>query len=198
MDYIIEDDFDFYASLKQNNNEVIAIPDKQCLISHEALTYNAITLPCNHSFNYIPLYTELCLHKKTKLTCPYCRTMHDKLLPFIPLPNVLKISGINYPTKMCLAGNPCQWKMTTGVNKGKSCGKNGIEDATGTYCEKHKEKMNIANAPPVAAPVIIWTSAMDKLYKSKTIIQLKEMLSEKKLKTTGTKKILVERLFNKI
>ena len=64
MNYIIEDNFDFYNALKaEEPAESVAV----CMISHEPLTYNAITLSCKHSFNYIPLYNELCLYNNKSL-----------------------------------------------------------------------------------------------------------------------------------
>ena len=58
MNYIVEDDFDFYSALKAETTVTEAV----CMISHEPLTYNSITLSCKHSFNYLPLYNELCLY----------------------------------------------------------------------------------------------------------------------------------------
>lgn len=60
------------------------------------LTYNFIKLPCNHSFNYLPLYNELTLTNtyKRSIKCPYCRTLSSKLIPYIPLPGVEKNMGL--------------------------------------------------------------------------------------------------------
>ena len=72
MNYIVEDDFDFYGELQEKTCEDTDLA--VCMISHEPLTYNSVTLSCKHSFNYLPLYNELCLHNnKIFLLCPYCR-----------------------------------------------------------------------------------------------------------------------------
>ena len=70
MNYVLEDNFNFFEELKSNsdindeynntndNNTTDNTIDK-CMISHMPLTYNYITLPCKHKFNYISLYNEL-------------------------------------------------------------------------------------------------------------------------------------------
>lgn len=72
-----------------------------CLISKEKLHPNHITLSCNHKFNYLPIYKEV-LYQKNKLNpqyevtklhhnqvkCPYCRTITNKLLPYIQYPSI--------------------------------------------------------------------------------------------------------------
>jgi len=79
-----------------------------CLISKEKLHPNHITLKCNHKFNYMPIYKEV-LYQKTKsntmyevtklqpyqIKCPYCRTITNKLLPFIPYPSVKLAKNIH-------------------------------------------------------------------------------------------------------
>ena len=54
INYITDNDcnFDFYSELNNvNDNEKSLI----CLISHQPLTYNSVTLPCKHSFNYLSI-----------------------------------------------------------------------------------------------------------------------------------------------
>ena len=59
--YIIEDDIDFYKELNMSSDNNL---NNTCLITNEPLGKNKITLPCNHSFNYLPLYKEVCKQKK--------------------------------------------------------------------------------------------------------------------------------------
>jgi hypothetical protein len=68
--------------------------EKSCLISGEQLEDNHIILPCNHKFNYEPLYFEFKNQKeknnineivvlyKNELKCPYCRCIHKYALPY--------------------------------------------------------------------------------------------------------------------
>ena len=62
MNYIVEDNFDFYSELNDPVEKINQADSSMCMISHELLTYNSITLACSHSFNYVPLYNELCLY----------------------------------------------------------------------------------------------------------------------------------------
>jgi hypothetical protein len=193
MTYIIEDDFDFYGSLKNAISEEanLSNDDKQCMISHEPLTYNSITLSCCHSFNYMPLYNELCMNKKSEVICPYCRTVQKKLIPFVPLPGVSKVHFVNHPAKLCMKSQNCSWLMKVGANKGKHCGKNGVEDVQGVHCAFHKQKLKT-----LKTKVVVWTDEMEKINKTKTVVQLKALLRAAGLTITGVKKTLIERLVN--
>jgi hypothetical protein len=184
MNYIVEDNFDFYNELKEiTNNETEQIEKKICMISHEPLTYNSVTLSCNHSFNYMSLYNELCLHNiKQFIYCPYCRIKSDKLIPFIPLPGVTKISGVNYPTKLCMPANKCSFANKNGLK----CEHSGIEYEYGVYCNKHNNPKNLEND---------WTPEKEKFSKTKSVIELKAMLRGRGLKVGGTKKELINRWF---
>ena len=51
--YKIESGFDFYAALNTNIECNAATTGKLCLLSSLPLDYTAVTLPCNHSFNYL-------------------------------------------------------------------------------------------------------------------------------------------------
>ena len=94
--------------------------DNICLISKEILHPNHITLVCNHKFNYIPIYKEV-LYQKTKfntlyevtklnynqIKCPYCRTITNKLLPFIPYPCVKLAKNIHSSDNNCIPVAKC-------------------------------------------------------------------------------------------
>ena len=182
MNYIVEDDFDFYSALKADS----VTPEAVCMISHEPLTYNAVTLSCKHSFNYIPLYNELCLYNnKNFINCPYCRSKADKLIPYIPLPNVKKIYGVNSPSKICMPTPKCSFVLKTGLYKGLACEHPGMEYEHGIFCEKHL-KHNINSA---------WTPEKEQIFNTKSVIELKQMLRGKGLKVGGVKKELINRLF---
>jgi hypothetical protein len=136
---MIEDNINFYEELKkqlnESTNEVVTIlsettkeidcVDKneilesvqednflgRCLITNEKLKEGYVTLLCNHSFNYIPLYNDLLHHKKTlyletqflktnEIRCPYCRNKQSILLPYYECMGVPKIIGVNYIKKV--------------------------------------------------------------------------------------------------
>ena len=193
INYITDNDcnFDFYSELNNvNDNEKSLI----CLISHQPLTYNSVTLPCKHSFNYLSIYNELCLninnlnkgsYNKKHIICPYCRNKSEKLLPYIPLPSIKKINGINSPEILCLPSPKCSYLVKTGKKKGMPCNKLCIESEYGNVCIKHnKDNLNIG-----------WSPEKEKLLKTKSVAELKVMLKERGLKITGVKKELVNRLF---
>ena len=107
--------------------------DNICLITKEPLLNDKVTLPCNHSFNYEPLYNEIIQQKKVKNTyeivilnksqikCPYCRAIHNCLLPynrkFQTFKNIMekKLRIIKKKDNNCLA------LIKTGPNKGTQC-----------------------------------------------------------------------------
>ena len=95
MNYIIENNIDFYKELNTNNS--IDDLSNICLLTHQPLEQNYIKLECNHTFNYIPIYKEICRQKYSKnnyletcylsineIKCPYCRNINSKLLPLAP------------------------------------------------------------------------------------------------------------------
>ena len=96
MNYKIEGDVDFYKELKKSIQNDTSTDENICKITYEPLSDNFITLTCKHKFNYIPLYNEVVSQKvktsylethrlRTKqIKCPYCRTITNALLPFIP------------------------------------------------------------------------------------------------------------------
>ena len=131
----VEGNINFYEELKKqlntSKNEVISTPNDtnnnitisdeitvintlqdddyigRCLITNEKLKEGYVTMLCNHSFNYIPLFNDLLHHKKTlyletqmlksnEIRCPYCRNKQSVLLPYYECMGVPKISGINY------------------------------------------------------------------------------------------------------
>jgi hypothetical protein len=207
MKYIIEGDIDFYSELNNSGdiNSIISLnsPNElNCLISKEKLNDNFITLPCNHSFNYIPLYNEVILQKTMpnsletsrlsphQIRCPYCRTIVNKLLPYIPLNNVEKIINVNYPLNKCMKHLDCGKKL----KNGNLCSKNAYKKNGQIYCDQHWKIINEKNEKNEKNKVIEWTNEMEKYSKTKSVIELKKILREKGLKVGGTKKELVNRI----
>ena len=112
--YIIEGNLLFSEEL---NNELSLkeenIESNVCLISNLPLDDTNVKLECGHFFNYIPLYKDIKNHKQKfnimesgiailkneQIRCPYCRHIQNSLLPYIELPGVEKIHGINWIDK---------------------------------------------------------------------------------------------------
>ena len=153
MNYIIEGDIDFWNELNDDSEDVNKI--EKCLLTNSPLSRNYIKLPCGHKFNYKPLYNEI-IHSKQyqkynkfplknyEIRCPYCRTRHRKLLPWIP------IEGVEYnklacsKTKgSCISHKQCEYCYKTGKNKGKKCGDSrAYEGEDGlVLCLKHRKQL---------------------------------------------------------
>jgi hypothetical protein len=211
MKYIIEGGIDFYNELNNsgNINNIISLnsPDENiCLISKEGLNDNFITLPCKHTFNYIPLYKEVILQKilpnsletsrlsPHQIRCPYCRLIVNNLLPYIPLNNVEKITNVNYPSNKCMKHLDCEQKL----KNGNFCSKSAYKINGKIYCEQHWKIINEKkeNKQKNETKDIEWSEEMEKYSKDKTVIDLKQILRGKGLKVGGTKKELVSRIIN--
>ena len=108
MSYIIEGGINFYDELYKSLDEPITSNTDLCLITGLPLTENFVTMECKHTFNYIPLFNDICNHKKkynsmerkmlksTEIRCPYCRHVQTTLLPYYENMNVKQIHGVNY------------------------------------------------------------------------------------------------------
>jgi hypothetical protein len=101
-----------------------------CLISKEPIEHN-ITLPCNHSYEYIYLYEEIKVQKqrhKTYFKCPYCRHIYNGTIPYYDIDGVEKITNVNHNHRSLLNIHKCSHtNCIKGANKYK----------TGFYCNKH-------------------------------------------------------------
>lgn len=106
--YLIEGNVDFYKELSKLMNEETDEQQNSCLITNEPLTENSVTLECNHSFNYLPLFHDIQNQKKKynhmerqslkikQIRCPYCRNVQSTLLPYYEMIGVTKVHGVNY------------------------------------------------------------------------------------------------------
>lgn len=155
--YIIENNIDFFSELNKNSDDKDDNINNLCLLTHEKLTFNYVTLPCGHKFNYGPIYNEVCKQKMkihifnskdiiklahNQIKCPYCRKKSNKLLPYIPLDNYKKkIKGVNSPICDTQPGKYCQYIMKNGKNFGKACYKNAYENELGCFCSSHMKKV---------------------------------------------------------
>ena len=148
MSDIIEDNLNFKLELKKMYDYNDDIHDL-CLIGRVELTKSHIILVCNHKFNYIPLFDDIVKQKKIRrfnnndlevnqFRCPYCRIIHNEILPYIPTEKKEKLIGINYPHSCRMKHHiMCEWVGTKGSTKGIKC-KNDANYIGGTsYCSNH-------------------------------------------------------------
>lgn len=123
--------------------------DNICLISHLPLTDYFIELQCGHKFNYGSLYNDLVHHKRKynrkerqyldceQIRCPYCRQIHNHLLPYHDFLPYLPVHGVNYidikqypPNYNTIVQN----KLTAYINEFKEGECNFINQITGKKC----------------------------------------------------------------
>ena len=124
--YVIEGNIDFYAELNRGDSETEDEVAGTCLLTGEALDYNHIMLPCDHGFNYEPLFKEVTLQKGPRtqystdsvrlavnqIKCPYCRCVSNKILPYVPLLGCkTRIKGVNSPVAFSMPGKTCQTRV---------------------------------------------------------------------------------------
>jgi|AntAceMinimDraft_18_1070375.scaffolds.fasta_scaffold22855_4 hypothetical protein len=156
MNFVLEGNINFYDELNKLDTDDDD-DENTCLLTNLPLDKNSIKLPCNHEFNFFPLYKEVVLQKthsptsylnNDKLTidqikCPYCRQKFNFLLPHIRLNKEMRfISGVNTPEKMCLSFHTCQYMFKNGKNKGNICSKSAYYDVTGCFCGAHHTSMS--------------------------------------------------------
>lgn len=217
--YIIEDDVDFYSELNkpEEPDGTDKSDEKTCLITGKILERNSITLDCNHSFNYISIFNELCRQKTfnindpfpmriNEIKCPYCRQITRNILPFIPSIVNQLIKGVNTPSSYCMKFKSCNYVFKYGPNKGDLCCKNGFESVYGNICEKHYGLKEVATKKLLEKhtvddaitendhSTINWTLEMQELYDSSNMNDIRKKLKEKNLPISGTKKIIIQRL----
>lgn len=118
--YTIEGNINFYDELFKSLDDSDDEDDANlCQITGLPLDDKAVTLECNHHFNYDALYRELCkqkfdfktyeIHQLSKneqikflatkldyyIKCPYCRNMSFSILPYYEELGLKKKYGIN-------------------------------------------------------------------------------------------------------
>lgn len=199
MKYIIEDGIDFWSELEKNNEPS---GGEVCLLTGESLGINFIALKCGHSFNYTPLFNELRREKTrynpkeiqrvrtNQIKCPYCRQVHDGILPFIPTITTERLRGVNTPEKYTMTLCQCEWKMKNGKRSGELCSASAFQTAFGKRCEKHwrTEERNAKSASN-------WTAEMQIMCDKSKRTDLVAKLKAQGRPVYGSKRILVERLF---
>ena len=143
-----EDNLNFKTELKKLYDCADNINDL-CLISGEELTKSHIILECNHKFNYIPLFDDIVKQKKIRrfntnnlevhqFRCPYCRIIHNEILPYIPTERKEKLIGINSPYSCIMKHHVmCEWVCIKGANKGIKCKNDANYIGEKSYCSNH-------------------------------------------------------------
>lgn len=160
MNFIIEGNLNFYDELNKTELDDDEDETNTCLLTYMTLDKNHITLPCNHKFNFFPLYREIICQKTPSLKsylnteklqfneikCPYCRQKSNKLLPYIKLnDNMMFHQGVNSPEKFCMSFHKCSHIFRSGKNKNSICCKTAYYNGENCYCNKHHILINKKN-----------------------------------------------------
>ena len=212
MNYIIEDGIDFFKELNticgecSSNTNTNTNTDNVCLIDNTKLVNNYITLACSHKFNYLSLFKELSNQKKinrletlrvrdNEMKCPYCRAITQNILPNFISYNLPLLFGVNFPEKFALEIHKCSYMYKTGKTKNTCCNKSAFESDCGILCNKHYKMVTNKNNSNVSMKDESIDTVIDfsKIHKY-CIPELKEFLKTYKLKISGNKSVLIERL----
>jgi len=215
MNYIIENNIDFYSELEKElskDNEVFSDNlHNICLLSNTPLEKNYVTLECQHKFNYLPLYNEICNQKKEnrleitpllihQIKCPYCRSVTNKLIPYIEHKDVIKKKGVNYPLKYCMKLYSCEWIKSGKKTHQEMCGKSAFESNYGIYCLYHHKLCQNKNYHKENSINIEsnWSEEHERINKKYNVNHLREILRQNKsksnLKISGNKKEIIHRI----
>lgn len=134
----------FYELLNLELNKKNKQNKEKCLISDEPLNSTKITLSCNHSFNYYPLFKEITIQKtrynnletqrlkKNEIKCPYCRNTQKGILPYRD--NYTKIQFVNWPEKIAYKPFKCRYIFLSGKKKDQKCN----HACSNKFCMQHK------------------------------------------------------------
>ena len=101
--------FELFNSIVGGNDDD---GDNVCMISGQQLDNTKTTLPCAHSFNYIPLLNDLISYsvthgRRNHIQCPYCRTLTYATIPYRPdIVSTRKVS-VNLPVASCFSKHDC-------------------------------------------------------------------------------------------
>jgi len=217
MNYIIEDEIDFFKELNAICGECSNTntdTDNVCLIDNTKLVNNYITLACSHKFNYLSLFKELCNQKKinrletirvrdNEIKCPYCRAITSNILPNFISYKLPVLFGVNFPEKFALEIHKCKYTYKTGKVKNTCCNKSAFESECGIFCNKHYKMVSnkIKNDNDNDNDLSKKDGSIDcnidfsKIHKY-CIPELKDFLKTYKLKISGNKSVLIERLMS--
>jgi len=139
------------------NEELLALigekekkEEELCLIDGTQLKDQFVKLKCSHKFNYISILNEIKMQKKYnnletqklnpyQIKCPYCRTIHNGILPYYEILFNKKIRGVNWPPSKVLKSNKCQSVLKSGKRKGEQC----LKPCINKHCGRH-DKIKLA------------------------------------------------------
>jgi len=227
--YTIEGDINFFSELTKSLNssspgssisslipvnsviskESSPKDDASCLISGAPLGEYSVTLNCNHTFNYLPLYNELTTQKCVKntleviklgvnqLKCPYCRTIQNGILPFHPelsesAPLLYGVNTIDIAHHTCLKCNYVKYTDGAGLPvfcSYESSSFSTLESDKKTYCSIHYYNMKVMAQKQAKKQQML--DAKNKI-KEETLKKKEEAKTVKQLAVAAAKQVKLE------
>ena len=141
-----------FESICKNQTETAESKKTEiCLITNDILEDKHIKLSCGHKFNYEALFLEVVQQKKkatyletqkltrSQIKCPYCRRIHNGILPYRPSAQSTisrqKCWYVNWPPSLVLKAFNCPTILKYGKRRGQACGKLCSEQ----YCSRHNK-----------------------------------------------------------
>jgi hypothetical protein len=125
MNYIIEDNVNFFDQINGDIDDDCSDGQDKCLITYEPLLSDFVKMECGHKFNYVPLFNDVLNHKMkynalekslgklkyNEIRCPYCRNKQTTMLPYYEDKGFERVNGVNFlgATK-CYGGVLCAHK----------------------------------------------------------------------------------------
>ena len=158
MNYITEGNINFTNELLNmicKDKEIEGDnPVEQCLISSEPLLDTHVILQCGHKFNYVNIMEEIKRQRypshleiqrlcRYQIKCPYCRTVHNNLIPYCEMDGIISKHGVTKPHKYVLLPDKCIYIFKSGKKKKQICD----NKCTGMYCKTHK---NLKHKKPLS------------------------------------------------
>jgi hypothetical protein len=150
MNYVFQGNMNFSNELMKlvSEDAKINIEENVCLISGEILLENFIELSCGHKFNYTSIINELINQRKKnrlethtitikQIKCPYCRNLHNGILPYYN--GYEKIKNVNWSSTNKKIIKKCIGIIKSGKRKGEPC---GCAAKYGDFCGRHKNQKN--------------------------------------------------------
>jgi len=198
MSYVMEDTANFFSMLNNDYvDEISSSNDNMCLISNKIIDKtSSITLQCGHEFNYLPLFNEIVNQKINKsrlevvklkefqIKCPYCRNVQNKLIPYIKMKGIRKITYVNNPVNWTMCENTCNYRFKSGKRKGNTCDSLCYFEYCNTHIKSTPKNKNITtNAENYSIMTVKELRAIAKDYNINKYYKLKKSLLIDEIKT---------------
>lgn len=175
----------------------------RCLVTGDELGPNHVKLDCGHKFNYMAIYNELRMLRswsgrpydtnyvtKGEIRCPYCREVTKGVLPYVPTAVPVLTRGLNSPLSLSIGKHTCEHTLVRGARRGQTCGKAAFVYEGKKVCPHHWRAIT-------SGPSEEWSPEHQSIMDNTNCVGLRSALKAAGEPTSGTKKVLVQRVVSK-